>query len=135
MVSEPLMAPPVVPVAAPLLLERFGHPADAAALLGWPKIHDADRSAGRCGLQASMWTIRVQCAASRLTYGAGARGYCPRRRSNPISTPGGLVAVGAQTRSPPTILSCRTPTALRSRPLGHDRQEGTRAGGCRYATG
>jgi LysR family glycine cleavage system transcriptional activator len=43
MVSEPLMAPPVVPVASPALLARLGHPADAAALLEWPKIHDADR--------------------------------------------------------------------------------------------
>ena len=43
MVSDLLMAPPVVPVAAPRLLERLGRPANAAALLNWPKIHDADR--------------------------------------------------------------------------------------------
>jgi DNA-binding transcriptional LysR family regulator len=43
MVSDLLMAPPVVPVAAPRLLERLGRPANAAALLDWPKIHDADR--------------------------------------------------------------------------------------------
>jgi LysR family glycine cleavage system transcriptional activator len=43
MVSDLLMAPPVIPVAAPDLLERLGRPADAAALVDWPKIHDADR--------------------------------------------------------------------------------------------
>jgi LysR family transcriptional regulator, glycine cleavage system transcriptional activator len=43
MVSDLLMAPPVVPVATPHLQERLGRPADAAALLDWPKIHDADR--------------------------------------------------------------------------------------------
>jgi LysR family glycine cleavage system transcriptional activator len=43
MVSDFLMAPPVIPVAAPRLLQRLGRPVDAAALLGWPKIHDADR--------------------------------------------------------------------------------------------
>ena len=43
MVSDLLMAPPVIPVAAPVLLERLGRPAGAAALVDWPKIHDADR--------------------------------------------------------------------------------------------
>jgi LysR family glycine cleavage system transcriptional activator len=43
MASDLLMAPPVIPVAAPALLERLGRPADAAALVDWPKIHDADR--------------------------------------------------------------------------------------------
>ena len=43
MASDLLMAPPVIPVAAPALLERLGRPAGAAALVGWPKIHDADR--------------------------------------------------------------------------------------------
>jgi LysR family glycine cleavage system transcriptional activator len=43
MVSELLMTPPVVPVASAGLLARLGHPADAEALLEWPKIHDADR--------------------------------------------------------------------------------------------
>jgi LysR family glycine cleavage system transcriptional activator len=43
MASDLLMAPPVIPVAAPVLLERLGRPAGAAALVDWPKIHDADR--------------------------------------------------------------------------------------------
>jgi len=43
MTSDLLMAPSVIPVAAPVLLERFGRPAGAASLVDWPKIHDADR--------------------------------------------------------------------------------------------
>jgi LysR family glycine cleavage system transcriptional activator len=43
MASDLLMAPPVIPVAAPVLLERLGRPTSAAALVDWPKIHDADR--------------------------------------------------------------------------------------------
>jgi LysR family glycine cleavage system transcriptional activator len=43
MASDLLMAPPVIPVAAPALLKRLGRPAGAAALIDWPKIHDADR--------------------------------------------------------------------------------------------
>lgn len=43
MASDLLMAPPVIPVAAPGLIERLGRPAGAAALVDWPKIHDADR--------------------------------------------------------------------------------------------
>jgi LysR family transcriptional regulator, glycine cleavage system transcriptional activator len=43
MASDLLMAPPVIPVAAPALLKRLGRPAGAAALVDWPKIHDADR--------------------------------------------------------------------------------------------
>jgi LysR family glycine cleavage system transcriptional activator len=43
MVSELLMAPPVVPVASAGLLARLGQPDGAKALLAWPKIHDADR--------------------------------------------------------------------------------------------
>jgi LysR family glycine cleavage system transcriptional activator len=43
MASDLLMAPPVIPVAAPALLKRLGRPTAAAALVDWPKIHDADR--------------------------------------------------------------------------------------------
>jgi LysR family glycine cleavage system transcriptional activator len=43
MTSDLLMAPPVIPVAAPALLKRLARPASAAALVDWPKIHDADR--------------------------------------------------------------------------------------------
>jgi LysR family transcriptional regulator, glycine cleavage system transcriptional activator len=45
MSSDLLMAPPVVPVAAPALVEQFGRAENAAALIAWPKIHDADRGA------------------------------------------------------------------------------------------
>ena len=43
MASDHLMAPPVIPVATPGLLERLGRPVCAEALVDWPKIHDADR--------------------------------------------------------------------------------------------
>jgi LysR family transcriptional regulator, glycine cleavage system transcriptional activator len=43
MSSDLLLAPPVVPVAAPSLVKRQGRPECAAALIDWPKIHDADR--------------------------------------------------------------------------------------------
>jgi LysR family glycine cleavage system transcriptional activator len=43
--SDLLVAPAVVPVAAPALVARLGRPSDAAGLLDWPKVHDADRGA------------------------------------------------------------------------------------------
>lgn len=43
--ADLLVAPAVVPVAAPALVARLGRPSDAAGLLSWPKVHDADRGA------------------------------------------------------------------------------------------
>jgi LysR family transcriptional regulator, glycine cleavage system transcriptional activator len=43
--SELLLAPTVVPVAAPSLVALHGIPASAAALVNWPKVQDGDRGA------------------------------------------------------------------------------------------
>lgn len=43
--TDVLVAPAVVPVAAPSLVKRLGRPIDAAGLVAWPKVHDAERSA------------------------------------------------------------------------------------------
>jgi LysR family transcriptional regulator, glycine cleavage system transcriptional activator len=45
MQSELLLAPPVVPVAAPCLLAGRVRPTLPTDLLTWPKVHDADRRA------------------------------------------------------------------------------------------
>jgi len=45
MQSDLLLAPAIVPVAAPSLVARQGLPATSAELVRWPKVHDGDRGA------------------------------------------------------------------------------------------
>jgi LysR family glycine cleavage system transcriptional activator len=45
MQSDLLLAPAIVPVAAPSLVARQGLPATSADLVHWPKVHDGDRGA------------------------------------------------------------------------------------------
>lgn len=44
MTCDLLVAPAVVPVAAPSLVEKFGRPEEPGTLLTWPRLHDADRA-------------------------------------------------------------------------------------------
>jgi LysR family transcriptional regulator, glycine cleavage system transcriptional activator len=105
MASDLLMAPPVIPVAAPALLERLGRPAGAAALVDWPKIHDADRGGW------AMWFARQgvddpgsvrgpsfddpSLLRSAVLAGQGA-GLLPAPLVESYIEDGRLVAVGAQ---------------------------------------
>ncbi len=50
--SERVVAVEIVPVAAPTLVAKFGAPADAAALAGWPQVHDAERKGWHLWFQA-----------------------------------------------------------------------------------
>jgi LysR family transcriptional regulator, glycine cleavage system transcriptional activator len=45
MQSDLLVAPAIIPVAAPSLVARQGPPATTADLVHWPKVHDGDRGA------------------------------------------------------------------------------------------
>jgi LysR family glycine cleavage system transcriptional activator len=105
MSSDLLMAPLIVPVAAPALRSRFGAPANAAALLTWPKIHDADRSAW------AMWFASQEVPDAGSTRGpsfddpgllraailAGQGvGLLPKPLVAPYVVDGRLVAVGAE---------------------------------------
>lgn len=54
MASERVVAVEIVPVAAPTLVAKFGAPADAAALAGWPQVHDAERRENVFGLLISL---------------------------------------------------------------------------------
>ncbi|WDZ75262.1 transcriptional regulator GcvA [Ensifer adhaerens] len=51
--SDHVLAVEMVPVAAPLLVERLGQPASPAALVAWPKVQDADRKGWSLWLQAN----------------------------------------------------------------------------------
>jgi LysR family glycine cleavage system transcriptional activator len=105
MSSDLLMAPPVVPVAAPALVERLGKPDHAAGLISWPKIHDADRGAW------AMWFASQDVPDSGSTRGpsfddpgllraavlAGQGvGLLPMPLIAPHVADGRLVAVGAE---------------------------------------
>lgn len=51
--SDHVLAVAMVPVAAPSLVERLGHPANPAALAAWPKVQDTDRKGWSLWLQAN----------------------------------------------------------------------------------
>jgi LysR family transcriptional regulator, glycine cleavage system transcriptional activator len=105
MSSDLLMAPPVVPVAAPELVARLGMPSNAAALVAWPKIHDADRGAW------AMWFTSQQIPDPGSTRGTSfddpgllraailagqGVGLLPTSLVAPYVADGRLAAVGAE---------------------------------------
>jgi LysR family glycine cleavage system transcriptional activator len=105
MSSDLLLAPSVVPVAAPSLIELLGRPKDASTLLDWPKIHDADRGAW------ALWFASQGVASAgaprgpsfddpsllraAILAGQGA-GLLPAPLIAPYIDGGDLVAVGAE---------------------------------------
>ena len=66
MVSDLLMAPPVVPVASPELVKRLGLPKTAIELLEWPLVHDTDR--GAWALWASYLALRATVPSKGVAY-------------------------------------------------------------------
>jgi len=104
MQSDLLVAPKVVPVAAPSLVSRHGLPSSANDLLAWPKLQDGDRGAW------ALWFLkqRVEVSApmrgpsfddTGLLKGAALAGHgaalLPTPLVNNLIAVGDLIEIGA----------------------------------------
>jgi LysR family glycine cleavage system transcriptional activator len=105
MQSDLLMAPAVIPVAAPKLVDRLGLPTRPEELLGWPKVHDGDRGAW------PLWFADQRLVGAEISRGpsfddAGllraailgghGAGLLPRPLVENLIADGALVAVGPE---------------------------------------
>lgn len=125
MQSDLLMAPAVIPVAAPGLVDRLGLPTRPEQLLTWPKVHDGDRGAW------PMWFADQRLAGAEVSRGpsfdnAGLLraailaghgvGLLPRPLVGKLIADGALVAVGPEASISTFAYYLVTPKATLNRP-------------------
>jgi len=125
MVSDLLMAPPVVPVASPELVKKFGLPQTATELLEWPLVHDADR--GAWALWASHLALRAIVSSKGVAYddpallrsaimaGQGV-GLLPEPLIAPLIASRSLIAVGPAATIPTVAYYFVVPRIALTRP-------------------
>lgn len=125
MVSDLLMAPPMVPVASPELVKRLGLPETAIELLEWPLVHDADR--GAWALWASHLALRATVPSKGVAYddpallrsaimaGHGV-GLLPEPLIAPLIEGRSLIAVGPAAAIPTVAYYLVIPRAALTRP-------------------
>ncbi len=103
MQSDLLVAPAIIPVAAPSLVARQGRPATSADLVHWPKVHDGDRGAWalwfvRQGIELSTPVRGPSFDDAGLLKAAALAGHgaalLPASLVAPLIAAGDLIAVG-----------------------------------------